>query len=167
MLTNEMGKMKKLEDKKIKSETSEKERIIEVEKYLKENIVQRHSTVDDLTFYDNIPSDIQGLVSNLRTALKLEKTLENKNISNKIYIRSVLKKLKEPFEDFNIFMAYLLVQNLNIGKSEIYFSIALTDMADEYHKISLLSIPLRYFKTNMKIITKVIQLDKDFWKDIL
>lgn len=162
----EQAKNQRNEERKRKSNNNLIKRKEEVEKYLKESLVVRQMVVNDLELYKDFPDNPQKIILNLKKALDLEGILYNNNIANKIYIGQLLKKMKSSFEDVNIFLAYLMLEKIQISKTEMYFSLSLAKLAEEYHKIILLSVPLRYIRANMKIIEDILKKDTPFWKNI-
>ena len=160
------AKRKKEEDKIVKYDEVFKHKKQEIEIYLKNNIVKRQSVMNDLKLYESIPINHEDIISNLKTALDLQDILSNNHISNKIYIGRLLMKIKYSFEDINVLLAHLSLQNIHISKSDYHFSINLFNLAEKYHKMSLLSIPLRYFKSNFKMINNIFEENKEFWLEI-
>jgi len=55
--------------------------------------------------------------------------------------------------------------NEKYSKSYIYFLIKLYKTTQEYNKLAYTSFPLRKILSNFKLICKLIEKDKIFWKD--
>ena len=54
-----------------------------------------------------------------------------------------------------------------MSKSDFYFSLNLYHLAEDYHKMTLLSISLRYFKSNFKVISDTFKENKKFLSEII
>lgn len=155
-------------DRKRKSDENIFERQKVIETYLKSSLVQKKNMImNDLTFYDSLPENNEDMIIYLKQALDLENVLTNNNISNKIYVGQLLIKLKKSFDDVSVFLVYLRTQQIIISKTELYFSINLANLAEEYNKLTLLAIPLRYLKSNYKVICQIFKNDKTFWSTII
>ena len=104
------------------------------------------------------------ILEEIRKALNYEDELHNNIIQNKIFVGALFRKLKPNFEDTNIFLAFLKMQEFKITKSEVYFAMDLCKLNDDYPRISMVSVPLRFLKTNFKIIKEITKSDNEFWK---
>ena len=162
----EKAKIKNFEDRKRKLDETNEKRKKEVEMYLKNNIVKSQRTMYDFNLYNQMPINYEELIVNLQMAIDLENILSNNHITNKSYIGKLLLKLKCDFEDVNILLANLRLKNIKVSSSDYYFSTKLYNLVEIYHKAALLSIPLRYFKSNYKIICSIFEAEKSFWSEM-
>ena len=64
--------------------------------------------------------------------------------------------LKEGHDDDKVFRAYLLMNGIKIISADFYFAIKLYNLAEKYHKLSLVCVPISYlqYEANSKCLGK-------------
>lgn len=159
----QMGKKQMREKIKEKLVENGKKKKAEIRSILINNIIQSPPNINE-DIYNQYYQSMEEILTNLEIAINLEKVNYHKNIKNKIFIGKLLNDVKSNIPDMNDFMAYLSMKEIQISKSEIYFAIKLFKLFEKFSKIHLLTLPLRFIKSNFAVIEEILEEEVEFWK---
>ena len=71
--------------------------------------------------------------------------------------------LKIFFYDWNLLMNALKSQKILYSKNDLEFAVNLFKLCKKFPKLRYVSIPLRKIKTNLSLVSSIMNEDKDFW----
>jgi len=134
---------------------------------MEENLLDREYFIGNKEFHplENCANELKINLQHLISLQEMDKISSQNKVRIKIYQGMFLDYIKtnQVMED-KYFYEVLQNNKIKMSKNEICFSIRLYNIAKEFTRIQLLTLPLSFIRINLNLIKQILEENKEQWQ---